>query len=62
MPPEGRRSNSHAVRAARMDTRELDARLRRWEADQRTARAGIEAELRREHWGHLPDGWGQRGD
>lgn len=36
--------------------------MRQWEADQRTARAEIEDELRREHWGRLPDGWGQHGD
>ena len=52
-----RRKLTHAERAALIDTRELADRLRRLENQQRRARAAIEDELRREHYGHLPDGW-----
>ena len=58
-PPSNgsRRKLTHAERAAINDTRELAARLHRLEADQRHARFVIEKELRRELYGHLPDGW-----
>lgn len=52
-----RRKLTHAERAAIIDTRDLADRLRRLEADQRRARNAIEDELRRELYGHLPDGW-----
>lgn len=43
-----------------MDTRELAAGLRKMAAEERATRAAIEAELRREHWGRLPEGWHER--
>jgi len=49
--------NGHARRAARFDTIELEKRLRQAKADGRAARAEVEAELRREHWGRLPENW-----
>ena len=52
-----RRKLTHAERAAIIDTRVMADRLRRLEADQRRARNAIEDELRRELYGHLPDGW-----
>jgi hypothetical protein len=52
-----RRKLTHAERAAIIDTRELAGRLRELEADQRRARDAIEDGLRRELYGHLPDGW-----
>jgi hypothetical protein len=49
--------NGHARRAAWFDTLELEKRLRQAKADGRAARADVEAELRREHWGRLPENW-----
>lgn len=43
-----------------MDTRELAAGLREMAAEERATRAAIEAELRREHGGRLPEGWHER--
>lgn len=54
------RPETHAERAARLETLALEQRLRRLEASQRAARLAIEEELRQEHWGRLPDGWRQR--
>jgi hypothetical protein len=48
---------AHAVRAARMDTRDLEQRLRRLAHEQQSTRETIAAELRREHFGRLPDSW-----
>lgn len=48
---------THAQRAARIDTRELAQRLRRMQIEQRETRAAIESGLRRRHWGRLPEGW-----
>ena len=67
MPPEDPRSkrpvSGHARRAARIDTRELEERMRQWEADQSKTREDIEAEVQREHWGRAPEGGdGERGD
>jgi hypothetical protein len=56
-PGVGPRHETHAERAARLDTLELERRLRRLERSQRVARGAIEDELRREHWGRLPEGW-----
>jgi hypothetical protein len=50
-------TNDHSRRAARFETLELEARLRRAEAEGRAARDAIESELRREHWGRLPENW-----
>ena len=47
----------HPRRAARFETLELEERLRRADAEGRAARAAIEAELRREHYGRLPEDW-----
>jgi hypothetical protein len=55
LPKEG-----HAERVARFDTLELEERLRREKAQQRRTRAEIEAELRREHFGRLPEHWNDR--
>jgi hypothetical protein len=53
--------NGHARRAARFDTLELEKRLRSAGNDGRAARAQLEAELRREHWGRLPENWNRGG-
>lgn len=53
--------NGHPRRAARFDTLDLEERLRQAKADGRTARAEVEAELRREHWGRLPENWNRGG-
>jgi hypothetical protein len=50
-------AETHAQRAARIDTRELTQRLRRMQIEQRETRAAIESGLRRQHWGRLPEGW-----
>jgi hypothetical protein len=50
-------TNDHHRRAARFETLELEARLHRADIEGRAARAAIEAELRREHWGRLPPNW-----
>jgi hypothetical protein len=50
----------HAERAARFDTLDLEERLRLAEAEQRRTRAAIEAGLRREHFGRLPENWHRR--
>ena len=47
----------HYERAARIDARQLAQRLRALAADQRAGRATIEANLRAQHWGHMPEGW-----
>jgi hypothetical protein len=47
--------SDHFERAARFETLELEERLRRAEVEGRAARAAIEAELRSEHWGRLPE-------
>jgi hypothetical protein len=57
MAREPQKPHDHAWRAARFETRELEARLRRAEAEGRAARAAIEAELQREHFGRLPENW-----
>jgi hypothetical protein len=49
--------DDHFRRAARFDTLELEERLRRADVEGRAARAAIEAELRREHFGRLPENW-----
>ena len=51
---------THAERAARIDTRELGRRLRRFGREQQATREAIEAELRREHFGRMPPDWGER--
>jgi hypothetical protein len=57
MRPKESSKLSHDRRAARIDTRKLAQDLQQWEREQRKARAAIEAELRREHGGHLPESW-----
>ena len=52
--------DDHFRRAARFDTLELEERLRRADVEGRAARAAIEAELRREHFGRLPENWMSR--
>ena len=47
----------HYERAARIDTRQLAQRLRALAAEQRAGRVAIEANLRAQHWGHMPEGW-----
>jgi hypothetical protein len=49
--------DDHFRRAARFETLELEERLRRADVEGRAARAAIEAELRHEHWGRLPENW-----
>ena len=49
--------DDHFRRAARFDTLELEKRLRQADVEGRAARAAIDAELRREHWGRLPENW-----
>jgi hypothetical protein len=49
-------------RALRLELRALEARLRELEASHRSVRRAIEEELRREHWGRLPDGWREHPD
>jgi hypothetical protein len=49
--------NDHSRRAARFETLELEQRLHRADVEGRAARAAIEAELRREHFGRLPENW-----
>jgi hypothetical protein len=59
MPVEGQQSkrppDGHAERAARFDTLELEERLGRVDAEHRAARAALEQEFRREHWGRMPE-------
>lgn len=55
-----KRREAPAERALRLELRALEARLRELEASQRAVRLAIEQELRREHWGRLPEGWGER--
>ena len=50
-------TNDHSRRAARFETLELEERLRRAGVEGRAARAAIEAEIRREHYGRLPENW-----
>lgn len=47
----------HYERAARIDTRQLAQRLRALAAEQRASREAVEANLRAQHWGHMPEGW-----
>ena len=54
------RDETPAERAVRIETRMLEQRLRQLETSQRAAREAIEEELRREHWGHMPEGWHER--
>lgn len=46
-----------AIRAAVAEERLLQRRLERLATEQRRTRSQIEQELRREHFGRLPDGW-----
>ena len=46
---------THAQRVARIDTRELAERLPRLQIEQDATRAAIESDLRRQHWGRLPE-------
>jgi hypothetical protein len=57
MRPNESSKPGHDRRAARIDTRKLAQDLQQWERAQREARAAIEAEIRREHGGHLPESW-----
>jgi hypothetical protein len=50
-----------AIRAAIAEERLLQRRLDRLASEQRRTRSQIEQELRREHFGRLPDGWNGRG-
>lgn len=63
-PPDRRKPElpreRHTERAARFDTLDLEERLRLAKAEQRKTRAAIEAELRRERFGRLPDHWNGR--
>jgi hypothetical protein len=45
------------IRAAIAEERLLQRRLDRLASEQRRTRSKIEQELRREHFGRLPDGW-----
>jgi hypothetical protein len=48
------------IRAAVAEERLLQRRLDRLAGEQQLARWHIEQELRREHFGRLPDGWNGR--
>jgi hypothetical protein len=48
---------AHYERAARIDTRDLAQRVRRMAAEQRATRTALEADLRAQHWGRMPEGW-----
>jgi hypothetical protein len=49
-----------AIRAAVAEERLLQRRLDHLASEQRRTRWQIEQELRREHFGRLPDGWNGR--
>jgi hypothetical protein len=49
------------IRTAEAEERLLGSRLDRLAGEQHRTRWAIEQELRREHFGRLPDGWNGRG-
>jgi hypothetical protein len=55
-----RRTLELAIRAAIAEERLLQRRLDRLASEQQRARGAIEQEMRREHFGRLPDGWASR--
>lgn len=55
------RSLELLIRTAEAEERMLQRRLDRMAGDQQRTRWTIEQELRREHFGQLPDGWGTNG-
>ena len=56
-----RRTLELTIRSAVAEERVLQRRLDRLAGDQRRTRLAIEQELRREHFGQLPDGWSSPG-
>jgi hypothetical protein len=54
------RSLELLIRTAEAEERLLQRRLDRLAGEQQRTRWAIEQELRREHYGQLPDGWTSR--